>query len=352
MPQETEKAKKKAHPGKIVTSLVAVAVLIAGIIYFVNYFVTASQYEETNDAQVETYINPVSARAAGYIQKILFEENQAVRQGDTLVILDDREYRARVQEAEAAVEDAQAQLIVLDHSVSSLVTGTTVNKDQIAAAKARLWRTEQDIRRYDNLIREEAVTRSEYDQVKAGYDVASSEYSASENNLRTSYSKIDELRSRKALLLADMKRKMAELAFARINLGYTVITAPYTGRLGRKVIQEGQQVQVGQPLVSIIDDREKWVTANFKETQVAKMYDGQAVRIEVDALPGKVWHGKIESLSAATGARFSLLPPDNSTGNFVKITQRIPVKIVFTDTALGAVRAGMNVNVLIPKHER
>ncbi|HEY4335220.1 MAG TPA: HlyD family secretion protein, partial [Puia sp.] len=314
MPQEPEKPKKKVHPGKIITSLIAVVVLIAGIIYFTNYFLAASKYEETNDAQVETYINPVSARAAGYIQKIVFEENQLVHRGDTLLMLDDREYRARLQEAEAAVEDAEAQLIVLDRSVQSLVTGTTVSKDQIAAAKARLWRTDQDIRRYENLIKEEAVTRSEYDQVKAGHDVASSEYDASENNLRTSYSKIDELRSRKALLLADVKRKSAQLAFARINLGYTVITAPYSGRLGRKVIQDGQQIQVGQPLVTIINEKEKWVIANFKETQVAKMYEGQDARIELDALPGKVWHGKIESLSGATGARFSLLPPDNSTG--------------------------------------
>ncbi|HEY4112214.1 HlyD family secretion protein [Puia sp.] len=351
MPQEQEKGKKKAHPGKIITTLIALAALIAGIIYFTNYFLTASKYEETNDAQVETYINPVSARAAGYIQKILFEENQLVRQGDTLVRLDDREYRARLEEAEAAVEDAKAQLIVLDRSVESLVTGTTVNKDQIAAAKARLWRTEQDIRRYENLIKEEAVTRSEYDQVKAGYDVATSEYSASENNLRTSYSKIIELRSKRALLLADLKRKMAQMEFARINLDYTVITAPYSGRLGKKVIQEGQQIQVGQPLVTIINEKEKWVVANFKETQVARMHDGQPAQMELDALPGKIFHGKIESLSGATGAKFSLLPPDNSTGNFVKITQRVPVKIVFTDTALGAVRAGMNVNVSIPKHQ-
>lgn len=354
MAQENQQPKKKAplHPGKIVTTLAALAVLIAGIIYFVNYFVVSSKYEETNDAQVETYINPVSARASGYIDKILFEENQVVRRGDTLVVLDDREYRARMQEAEAAVEDARAQLIVLDNSVESLITGTTVNKDQIVAARARLWRSEQDIRRFENLIKEEAVTRSDYDQVKAGHDVAESEYSASENNLKTSYSKIVELRSRKALLLADLKRKLALLNYARINLGYTVITAPYGGRLGRKVIQEGQQVQVGQPLVTIINEREKWVIANYKETQVAKMYVGQPANLEVDALPGHVFHGRVESLSGATGARFSLLPPDNSTGNFVKITQRVPVKILFDDTALAVVKAGMNVNVKIEKHSK
>src|ERR1700754_157993 len=350
--QEQQKNQKKTHPGKIVTTLIALVVFIAGIIYFINYFVVASRYEETNDAQVEAYINPVSARASGYIQKILFQENQVVHRGDTLVALDDREYKARVQEAEAAVEDARAQLIVLDNSVQALVTGTTVNKDQIAAARARLWRSGQDIRRFENLIREEAVTRSDYDQIKAGYDVASSDYHASENDLRTSYSKIVELRSRKVLLLADLKRKLAALDFARINLDYTVVTAPYSGRLGRKVIQVGQQVQGGQPLVSIINEQEKWVIANYKETQVAKMYIGQPANISIDALPGQVFHGRIESLSGATGAQFSLLPPDNSTGNFVKITQRIPVKIVFVDTALSAVRVGMNVDVNITKREK
>ncbi|SDH48711.1 HlyD family secretion protein [Chitinophaga filiformis] len=332
----------------IMTSLAVIIILIA-VIYFYKMFNRSRHVEETNDAQVEAYINPVSARAAGYIQQILFEENQWVNKGDTLVILDDREYRNKVQEAEAALQDSHAQELVLDASISAAQSGTYINKDQISSAQARLWQQQQDIKRYENLIKEEAATGQEYEQVKARYDVAMSDLNAANNTLKTSYSKIEELRSRKSLLAADLKRKQTQLDFARINLGYTVIIAPYSGRLGRKVIQEGQQIQAGQPLVSIVNENSKWVTANFKETQMSAMQEGKLVDITIDAIPGKVFKGKIVSISPSTGAKFSLLPPDNSTGNFVKIAQRIPVKIAFIDTTLADVRVGMNAVIIVKK---
>lgn len=342
---------KKIHPANIFLLIVAILVVIAAIFYFTKYFIQEKHYVETNDAQVESYINPVSARVSGYIRAVKFEEHELVKQGDTLVLIDDKEYKAKVQEAEAAVEDSRAQVEVLDASIESAEVGTLVNKDQIDGAKARLVQQSQDIRRYKNLIKEEAATGSDLDLVQSHYDVSVSDYSAAQNNLKTSYAKIRELKSRKALLSADLKRKTAELELARINLGYTVILAPYTGRLGRKTILEGQQVQVGQPLVAIVDEKDKWVTANFKETQVYGMYVGQPVDIEVDAIDDKVYHGKIEAISASTGAKFSLLPPDNATGNFVKIVQRIPVKIRFTSTNIDPIKAGMNVYVSVKRKE-
>jgi membrane fusion protein (multidrug efflux system) len=339
----------KTHIGNIFMTIIAVIIVIVAGIYFFGFFSRNSRYEETNDAQVEAYINPVSARAAGYIQHINFEENQLVKQGDTLVTLDDREYRNKVQEAEAALEDSHAQQIVLAASIAAAKTGTSINMDQIASAETRLWQQKQDIRRYENLMKEEAATGQEFEQVKARYDIAVSESSAAKNTLKTSYSKIDELKSREALLVADIKRKTTQLEFARINLGYTVITAPYSGRLGRKTIQEGQQIQAGQPLVVIVNENTKWIIANFKETQMSDVYEGKAAEIELDAIPGRIFKGKIESVSASTGAKFSLLPPDNSTGNFVKITQRIPVKVVFTDSSLAKVKAGMSATVSVKK---
>jgi membrane fusion protein (multidrug efflux system) len=339
----------KTNPANWIVTIMALVTILLAAIYFGGLYWHSSKFEETNDAQVEAYINPVSARAAGYIQKILFEENQWVNQGDTLVILDDREYRNKVEEAKAVVEDAEAELVVLSASISAAETGTTVNKDLIASAKARLWQQEQDIRRYEHLLKEEAATGQEYEAVKAKYDVAVSEFSAAGNTLKTSYSKIEELKSRRALLVAGLKSKRIALDFARINLGYTVITAPYSGRLGRKTIQEGQQIQAGQPLVSIVSEKNKWVTANFKETQLYALRPGKQVDIELDALPGKVFKGRVESVSPGTGAKFSLLPPDNATGNFVKIVQRIPVRLVFNDTSLGDVRIGMNALVTVKK---
>lgn len=348
---ETAVKKKKSLADQSITAITLV--IVAGILFYLSqFFFKQNQTEETNDAQVEAYVNPVSARVGGYIAQICFEENAIVKQGDTLVVLDDREYRIRVTEAEAALEDSRAQLVVLHTSIRASRTATTVNEDQISSAKARLWQQEQDMKRFRNLLQEEAVTGQEFEQVKARFDVASSEYNASQNTLTTSFSRIRELEAREALLLADIKRKTAQLDFARVNLGYTVVTAPFTGRLGRRTIHEGLQIQPGQPLVSIINEGNKWVTANYKETQVASMQPGQEVTIALDALPGKTYHGVIESIAGATGSKFTLLPPDNATGNFVKITQRVPVKIMLTDRDLGAVKVGMNATVAIAKAQQ
>jgi len=341
--------KEKAHPVNVFISVCALLILAGGIVYLVNYFVRACKYEETNDAQVEAYINPVSARVGGYIRKVRFREHERVRKGDTLVTLDDQEYIQRVREAEATVNNAAAELNVLEAGIKSAETGTLVNRDQIAAEKSRLWQQQKDIDRYSNLVKEEAATGQEYEQVKSRFDVATSDFNAARDNLRVSEAKITELVARRALLKTDMERKEAGLALARINLDYTVITAPADGTMGRKTILEGQQVQPGQTLVSIVKHREIWVTANFKETQVNGMYVGQPVDISVDAVTDKTYRGTIEAIAASTGSRFSLLPADNSTGNFVKIVQRIPVKIRFTDTDLHQVRVGMNAKVSVLK---
>jgi membrane fusion protein (multidrug efflux system) len=340
---------KKFHPGNIFLGAVALLVVIGGIWYFTVYFLRDKKFVETNDAQVESYINPVSARTGGYIKKVLFEEHQEVKAGDTLVILDDRENKERVIQAEAAVEDSRAQLQVLEAGIASAQTATLVNKDQIDGAKARLVLQQADIKRFKNLIKEEAITGADLEGVQSRYDVSVSDYSAAQNNLKTSYSKIVELKSRRALLAADLKKKTADLELARLNLGYTSIIAPYAGRMGKKTILEGQQIQPGQPLVSIVNEKNKWVTANFKETQVYGMYVGQPVEIRVDAIDDKVYQGVVEAISASTGAKFSLLPPDNSTGNFVKIVQRVPVKIRFTTTDISPVKAGMNALVSVKK---
>ena len=327
------------------------ALLVAGaaLFYLIRYFVNTGKYEDTNDAQVDSYINPVSARAGGFIKTVLFNEHQPVKQGDTLVILDNREYQQRVKEAEALLEDTRAQQEILDAAIRSAQTATLVNWDQINSAKARLWQQEQDVKRFRNLLKEEAVTLSDFEQVQTRYDVSQSDYSAALNSLKTGDSKVQELQSRYNSLFAARKRAEALLDLARLNLGYTVITSPYNGYTGRKNILEGQQVQAGQPLVSIVSTNNKWVIANFKETQVDGMYVGQPVQIEADAISGKIYNGKIEAISASTGSKYSLLPADNSTGNFVKIIQRVPVKIVFTDDDVEALKAGMNVKIRVMK---
>lgn len=327
----------------------AISVIVAALVYFGWYLVYAGNYEITNDAQVEAFINPVSARAGGFIKDVLFGEHQQVKQGDTLVILDNREYIQKVKEAESMLEDTKAQLEILSAAIQSAKTSTLVNRDQISAARARLWQQEQDVKRFKNLLSGEAVTLSDFEQVQTRYDISRSDYSAAINSLKTGHSKVRELQTRYASLFAARKRAEALLELARLNLSYTIITSPYNGYTGRKNILEGQQVQAGQPLVSVVNTTDKWVIANFKETQVHGMYVGQPVRIEADAIRSRTFQGKIEAISASTGAKFSLLPADNSTGNFVKIIQRVPVKIIFNEPDLKDLKAGMNVKVSVKK---
>ncbi|MCF0055930.1 HlyD family secretion protein [Dyadobacter sp. CY356] len=344
-----EKLNHKIHPGNIVVTMLAVVVIIAGSVYFFQYWQYSDHFEETNDAQVESYINPVSARVGGYIDQVRFNEHQLVKKGDTLVVLDRKEYSAQLAAAEAGVEDAHAQLDVLSAGILSAQNGMLVNQDQINGAQARYVQQQKDISRYTNLVHEEAATGAELEQVKARYDVAESDFSAARNNLKTSLSRVAELKTHYGVLHADIKRKEAALELAKLNLSYTIIRASYAGRVGRKNILEGQQIQPGQPLVSIINEAEKWITANFKETQVEGMYLGQPVEIRVDAISKKIFRGRIVAIAGSTGSRFSLLPPDNSTGNFVKIIQRVPVKIEFTDEQSGKVIPGMNVSVAAKK---
>jgi len=333
------------------TKGVAIVVVGIALFYFARYLLHAGSYEDTNDAQVESYINPVSARAGGFIREVLFDEHQRIEQGDTLVILDNREYIQKVKEAESVLEDTRAQQQILAASIISAQTSTLVNRDLINSAKARLWQQEQDVSRYRNLLKEEAVTLSDFEQVQTKYDVSKSDYSAAINSLKTGDSRVRELQSRYNSLFAARKRAEALLDLARLNLGYTVITSPYSGYTTRKTILEGQQVQAGQPLVSVVNTDDKWVIANFKETQVHGMYVGQPVVIEADAIPGKSFQGKIEAISASTGSKISLLPADNSTGNFVKIIQRVPVKIVFNEQDVEELKAGMNVKITVKKQE-
>lgn len=337
--------KDKTHVGNIILTVIAYVVILGAFIGLMLYLIDTTDYEGTNDAQVEAYINPISARAGGYIEKVYYEEHQLVKKGDTLVTIYNEEYLARLQEAQAAVQDAHAQQAVLKAGIHSAEVGTLVNQNQIAGANARFWQQQQDIRRYEKLLKEEAVTGSDYELVKTKFEVAESDLEATRNNLKFSSAKIGELRSRTAVLEADLQRKLAALKLAKINLSYTVITAPYEGRVGRKTILEGQQIQPGQPLALIVNENKKWVTANFKETQVSDMYIGQPVEISVDAIDGKIYTGEVEAISGSTGSKISLLPQDNSTGNFVKIVQRIPVKIRFTSKDISIIKAGMNATV-------
>ncbi|MFC0184293.1 membrane fusion protein, multidrug efflux system [Pseudarcicella hirudinis] len=346
---------KSNRTDKIITNITAIlasVILVALAVWGTRTLLFMNKYEETNDAQVDEYINPVTAKVSGYIKEIKFEENQEVHRGDTLLVIDNSDYIVQQREAEAALVNARAQISVLESNTNTMNQVAKVSKSQIEAAKARLWKQEQEYIRYKNLFEAESVTGQQFENVKTALDVAKSEYQATLDAYSASLAKVHDTQVQKDVASAEIKRREAIVGKNKLDVSYTIITAPYDGKMGRRTIQPGQLILIGQTLGFIVDhEAGKWVIANFKETQVRNMYVGENVEIEIDAFPDEIFKGKIESLSAATGSRFSLLPPDNSTGNFVKIAQRIPVRIRLEGDkkGLGILSAGMSANVSVKK---
>jgi membrane fusion protein (multidrug efflux system) len=351
----TNLKKSASHTDQFITRLTSgLAALLALVLLGWGGTVAWHQlrYEETNDAQVEAYINPINSKVGGYIQRIRYEENQPVQAGDTLVVLDDRDQQVLVAEAEAALANALAQVQVQANTVQTAQRTAQVSQAQIGAAGARLRAQDQDYARYQKLLADEAVTRQQFERVEMAHAVARSDYQALAGGYGTSLAKVAESRGQAPVLQAEIRRRQALLRRARLERSYTVVRAPYAGTMGRRTIQDGQLIQAGQPLATIVNQAAgKWITANFKETQLRHLHVGQPVQITTDAYPDQTFGGRVASLSPATGARYSLLPPDNATGNFIKVIQRLPVRVQLTDggakTALLA--AGMNATVTVVK---
>ncbi|RAJ02317.1 membrane fusion protein (multidrug efflux system) [Chitinophaga skermanii] len=345
---ETPKTEKRKKFFNALVVTLASVLVIAGIITGVWFFIFYRTHEQTNDAQIDQYITPIAGRVTGYIKEVRFIENQFVHEGDTLVVIDNRENASKLAMAEADLETAQKNINVLQEGVSASSSTIAVRKAQLDASKAQLWKAEQDYNRYNNLLKEEAVTEQQFEQAKATYESAKAHYREIQNSIVSNEVSTTEASSRIPSAQAVIKAREAAVQNASLFLSYTVVIAPYDGWVGKKTIQPGQLVKEGQTLVSMVS-KEKWITANFKETQVKNLYVGQPVTFKVDALGNETFHGVVGSLSPASGAKFSLLPPDNATGNFVKIEQRIPVRIELSDsdTITQIMRAGMNVVVTV-----
>lgn len=330
----------------ITMNTVCILLVLGGISWVVDYFWKYVNYEITNDAVVDQYITPVNIRVAGYINEVRFTEHQPVKAGDTLVILDNREYRIKLKDAEAALMDAQAAKTVLHSGIETSEVNVSIQDANIAETKARLWQLEQDFRRYANLLAEESVARQQYEQVKANYEAMQARYDALIQQKNAAQSQYTE--TTKKMISADalILRKEAELDMAKLNLSYTIVTAPYDGYMGRRTLENGQLVQAGQTITYLVRGNDKWITANYKETQIAHIFIGQEVRVKVDALPDKTFHGRVSAISEATGSKYALVPTDNSAGNFVKVQQRIPVRIELENVSpddMQQLRAGMMV---------
>ena len=361
---DTSMKKKKSSTAKFINLAVLVLVL-GGLFWVVKSYFNFGNDKYTNAAQVESFINPINTRVSAYIKEIRFVEHQPVKKGDTLLILDNSEILTQVGQAEAgymaavASKNATAQSVnTVTNNVNTVGSNVQAAKAGIEAAKARLWNAEQNFNRYLNLLKDEAVTRQQFDQIKTEYEsqkaqleVQIAQLQSVVNTKSSSELTVNEVKSRLGMNDAEIKRAENALEMAKLNLSYTVITAPHDGIMGRRSVNVGQLLNPSQQVATIVDANNVWITANYRENQMENVKIGGLAKITVDALGGKEFEGKITAISGATGARYSAVPVDNSTGNFVKVQQRIPVRIEFTDTNksedLKRLRAGMNVQVTL-----
>ena len=352
---ENQKSNKK--------SIIIVVLILSGLSYGIYKYVHSLSHETTDDAQIEKNMNPIIPRAMGYVTKVYIKDNDFVKKGDTLFTIDNNDYLVKLEDAKAALIAAQGNFEVSKADIGSALASVSVSNANVQSAggtietaKIRLGRANNDFERYNNLYKNHSITKQQFEQALAAKQEAESQLrilqdqqkaSSFQKSVIIAKSKVSNKQSEVAS--ANIKRAEAMLEAAKLNLSYTVVTAAIDGQVSKIAIQPGQLVQPGQALFYIINNQEAWVIANFKETQLNKMKMGQKVTVKVDAYPDTDFEAEITSFSPATGSKFSLLPPDNATGNFVKTIQRLPVKISLNATndpeKIKLLRPGMNVDV-------
>lgn len=311
--------------------MIAGMLILAGVITIVMLY-AGDGIEKTDDAQIEQYILPINVKVPGYIREIRFTEHQPVHKGDTLMIIDDREYIIALQQAEAALIDARSGRKVVGTSANTASTSAAVFESTIEEAQLRVEKLQRDYDRYSRLLERKATTPMVVEQYRTELDMAKARVNALRRQREAARSTVCEVNQRRENADAAIMRAEAAVDMARLNLSYTVITAPSDGFLGRRSIEIGQLVNPGQTITTLMPDGPKWVIANFRETQMAHIRIGQKAEISIDAIPRQVFSGTVSAISSATGSKYSMIPTDNSAGNFVKIQQRIPVRIDFTDS--------------------
>lgn len=324
-----------------------IVVIVAGMLWVCSKFCHFGRVEYTDNAQIRKNIIPVNSRVQGFIEKVCFDDFEFVHKGDTLVVIESSEYELKLVQAKANYQKSLMESTAMTTVISTTENDLEVSDANIEETRIRLEQAETDFRRYEQLYAQKAVTRQQYDNAKADYDATKAKYEMLVRQKKSTSLVRDEQTQRLEQNETNVEVARAAQKLAELNLSYTVIVAPCDGVTSKKSIQEGQLIQPGQTLLSVVEYDNVWVMANYKETQTANIREGMPVDIVVDAVPGVKYTGKVSAMSDATGAQYSLIPQDNSSGNFVKVEQRVPVKIVFTEEnsreAIDLLRSGMNV---------
>src|SRR5438874_2692173 len=361
MAQTIETNNKNGRKRNPVFIIILAILVIGGGWFGISKYIHGKHHEETDDAQVSADIVPVIPHVSGYITEVPVHDNQQVKKGDTLVVLDDREYKIKLEEAEAALAAAETNLQTARATTTAAKANIATSRAsvgtvdaQIEAAKVNVWRTSQDYERYANLIKDHSITQQQYEQALAAKQTAEKQLAVlrEQKNQAAQQTNVVAQQSNATaqqinVANAAIHQRQVDVNAAKLNLSYTVIIAQQNGLVSKINVQPGQFVQAGQALFSLVHSNQLWVVANFKETQLNKMREGQRVVVTADAFPKHKFEAKLSSFSPATGSTFALLPPDNATGNFVKVVQRLPVKIEFTesDSLVKKLRPGLNVSV-------
>lgn len=332
-----------------ILTLIAWTLVGAGVLVLGWFYLFARTHVSTNNAQVRQYITPVASKVSGYIQEVRFEENQYVHKGDTLVVIDNREFKNQVDMAEASLASTSESVDIYESSVKVKASDLQTIQANVEAAKIEVWRAEQAYMRFKNLVEQEAATQQQFENVEAKYRQAQAHLKALQNQLSTATMNAFAEQTKIAPVKSQVAQHRALVNNAKLALSFTYVIAPYDGWVGTRNIQVGQLVKEGQALVQVVS-QEKWIVANFKETQIGEIDTSKEIEIRADAFPNIIFKGKIHSFSPAAGSEFSLIKPDNATGNFVKIEQRFPVKIVLlASPEQDKLKAGMNVTVAAQK---
>lgn len=324
-----------------------IILIIAGFAWIAYKFIGFSSSTFTDNAQVYQRIVPVNSRVQGFVKEIRFDDYTPVHKGDTLAIIEDTDFRLQLAQAKANLQNALSGKDAATSAVSTSTNDITVTESALAEVEALLRNAKRDLDRYSILLRQEAVTQQQYDAIETNYLTLEAKRNTLARQKNSTGLVAQQQRHRLGQNDAGIELAEAAVSLAELNLSYAVILAPCDGFTSRRTIQPGQLIQPGQTIVSVVDTDDTWVIANYKETQTARMSIGDSVKIAVDAVPRVRYRGVIEAISNATGAKYSPMPQDNSTGNFVKVEQRIPVKIRFvSDTPekdMARLRSGMNV---------
>lgn len=344
---EQQKKEKQAKIRKVVIGLLLIVALYFGI----KKVAFSLTHETTDNAQIETSIVPVIARTSGYVKTIAIKDYDSVQQNQLVVELDDAELQAILEEQKADLLQTTADVANAKAQLENATLSLKNNKGIIDLRTIRQKKALNDLTRDQNLYKEQAITKKQLDETEYQVASANQEANNAQTELAIANNKIAVLREALNKANATIQMKQAKIKETELKLSYTKITTPSTGKIGKKNINIGQFVQAGTPMFSIVNDSSYWVVANFKESQLESLHEGKKVNIRIDAFPELNVQGTILSLSDATGAKFSLLPPDNSSGNFIKVTQRIPVKISIDNQAAlkNALRAGMSVFITVDK---